>query len=56
MSRRKQRLRQMRDAMRAAQELIATLPDQIDRQTKRNMMERLDRGIVNARRLLTRSR
>ena len=56
MSQRKQRLRQMRDAMRAAQELIAAPPDQVDRQTRRNVKARLERGINNAWKLLARWR
>ena len=42
--------------MRAAQELIATPPDQVDQQTRRNIKERLDRGINNSWKLLARWR
>jgi len=46
------RMRQMIGAMEAAKELIGAPADQVDRQTKRNVTDRLDRGIHNAQRFL----
>ena len=45
-------MRQMIGAMEAAKELIGAPADQVDRQTKRNVTDRLDRGIHNAQRFL----
>ena len=53
---RKARLRQMLATMRAAKEFISTPPDQIDPQTRRNIKRRLDSGIINALKFLSRDR
>ena len=52
MKRYNQRIRQMIAAMAAAEKLITTPSDQVDRQERRNVLRRLQRGVANGYRIL----